>query len=120
MEPPVCPISPPETVINIVGIPCFDRVPPGSDCLRQVVGMDGIPDLPTLQFFESFAEIFKDLVVDEFDLAICSHDGHQAGNAIDDQAKSQFALAQGIVVAPAKFGSARFTCPPFSPEPLLL
>jgi len=58
--------------------------------------MDGFAGSPAFQFFESLAEIFQSLIVDELHLSFRGHDGYDAGNTIDDQAQSLFARAHGI------------------------
>jgi len=82
-----------DLVGNVIRITRFDRVSPRGDHLREVIRMNGVVGSPALQLFESFAEVFQDLVVDEFDLTCRGHDGYQAGNAIDDQPNTLFALA---------------------------
>ncbi len=94
MKPPVHTVSTAQTVVNIIRIPRFDRVPPGGDRLRQVIRVDGVAGTPTFQFFKSFAEVFQHLVVDEFDLTFRRHYGYQAGDPIDDQANTLFTLPQ--------------------------
>src|SRR6266403_4824938 len=96
MKPPVRTVSTAQTVVNVIGIPGFDRVPPCGDRLREIIWMDGFAGTPTFQFFKSLAEVFQDLVVDEFDSTFPRHYSYQAGDAIDDQAKSLFARAHGI------------------------
>jgi hypothetical protein len=54
--------------------------------------MDGVTGTPTFQFFESPAKIFQGSPVDIFHLSVRSHDGYQAGNAVNDQANTPFAL----------------------------
>jgi hypothetical protein len=93
VKPAVATISTAQTVVNVIRIPSFDRVLPGGGRLREVIWVDGVAGGPTFQFFESFAEVFQGLIVDEFDLTFRGHDGYQAGNAIDDQANTLFALA---------------------------
>src|SRR6267378_6221838 len=94
MKPPVHTVSTAQTVVNIIRISRFDRVPPGGDRLRQVIRVDGVAGTPTFQFFKSFAEVFQHLVVDEFDLTFRRHYGYQAGDPIDDQANTLFTLPQ--------------------------
>src|SRR6266403_4226665 len=94
MKPPVRTVSTAQTVVNVIGIPGFDRVPPCGDRLREIIRVDGFAGTPTFQFFKSLAEVFQVLVVDEFDLAFRSHYGYQAGDAIDDQANTLFTLPQ--------------------------
>ncbi len=81
-------------MVNVIGIPGFDRAPPGGDRPREIIWVDGFAGTPAFQFFKSLAEVFQDLVVDEFDLAFRSHYGYQAGDAIDDQANTLFTLPQ--------------------------
>src|SRR6266852_7289139 len=99
MKPSVRTVSTAQTVVNIIRIPRFDRVPPGGDRLREVIWVDGVARTPTFQFFKSFAEVFQDLVVDEFDLTLRRHYCNQAGDAIDDQAKRLFPLTEGSFIA---------------------
>src|SRR5260370_5971341 len=99
MKPTVRTVSAAQTMVNIIRIPRFDRVPPGGDRLREVIRVDGVAGTPTFQFFKSLAEVFQNLVVDEFDLTLRRHYCNQAGDAIDDQAKSLFALTEGSFIA---------------------
>ncbi len=86
-------------MVNVVGIPGFDRVPPGGDRLRSVIWVDCVAGTPTFQFSNGFAEVFQDLVVDEFDFTFPRHYGHQAGDAIDNQAKRLLTLTKGSLIA---------------------
>jgi len=56
---------------------------------------------PTFQFFKSLAEVFQDLVVDEFDLTFRAVImATRAGDAIDDQGEESFrSLTEGSFIA---------------------
>jgi len=56
VKPAVYTVSAAQAVIHVIRIPGFDRAPPGGDCLREVVWMDGFAGSPAFQFFESLAE----------------------------------------------------------------
>src|SRR5262245_6113997 len=58
-----------------------------------------VPGLPLLQRLEAPAEVLADLAVDEFDLASGCQGHHQPGNAVDDQARFAFALAERVLGA---------------------
>src|SRR5262245_6846747 len=55
-----------------------------------------IGGLPLLQPLETPAEVLADLAVDEFDLTSRCQRHDQAGNAVDDQARLAFALAERV------------------------
>ncbi len=61
--------------------------------------MDGFAGSPAFQFFESLAEIFQGLIVDELHLSFRGHDRYDASNPIDHQAQSLFALTDHILRA---------------------
>jgi hypothetical protein len=56
--------------------------------------VDGVGGGPILQFLNRLAEIFQDLAVEELNLTCSIHGTHEPGNAIDNQAKIEFACAQ--------------------------
>src|SRR6267154_5056322 len=62
MKPPVRTVSTAQTVVNVIGIPGFDRVPPCGDRLGEIIWVDRVAGTPTFQFFKSLAEVFQDLV----------------------------------------------------------
>src|SRR5260370_24108977 len=66
----------------------------GGDHTSTIIGMNGVSVGPILQFLNRLAEIFQDLPVQEFNFAGRIHGTYQAGNAVDDQAKIEFARAQ--------------------------
>ena len=69
------------------------------DRAREVVRMKNIAAGPTLQFLKGLAEIVQIFLIDEFDFAGRRQSMNQAGNAIEDQAKTLFARAQGFLDA---------------------
>ena len=61
------------------------------------MGMNNVGGDPTFQFFKGLAGIIQALLTDEFEFAFRPHSKNKAGNAIDDQSKTLFARAQGLV-----------------------
>src|ERR1700688_948752 len=59
--------------------------------------MDDIAGGPFLDFLRRLAKIFQELAVEELKFTCRSHGTHEPGNAIDDQAKTLFARAQGLL-----------------------
>ena len=49
VEPTISPIGAAKAVLDIVGVPCFERVPPGKDRLGAVLGMNGVGNGAALQ-----------------------------------------------------------------------
>src|SRR2546428_7911119 len=52
----------------------------------------GITARPLFQFFECFAEVVQDRVVDVFDRSVRGHDGKEVGNPVHHLAKSELVL----------------------------
>ena len=61
--------------------------------------MNGVRGGPTFQFVMALAEIIQDLLTDEFVLAFRRHSINEPGNAVDDQARIEFALAEAFLSA---------------------
>src|SRR3954471_7122935 len=89
LEPAVYAISTPATVLNVVGMPGFDRTRKGGHHAGEVMRMDDVAGGPTLQFLRRLAEIFQNLAVEELEPTCRTHGTHEPGNAIDDQAQIQ-------------------------------
>ena len=66
---------------------------------------------PTPDLLKSFAEIFQILLIDEFDFACRCQSMNKSGNAIDDQAKIEFARTQGFLGALPVFNVSGYTIP---------
>ncbi len=107
MEPAVYAIAASETVLGIIWLPSFDGASPRGQYSRSVIGMSNAGDGPTFQLVKGLAKIVQGLLTDEFDFTSCRPRINKAGNAINDQAKTLFARAQGFLGALSVFKSAR-------------
>src|SRR5258708_29096027 len=58
--------------------------------------MDEVAGSQTIQFFRALAEVIEDLLIDEFVFAFRRHRINEPGDAIDDQAQTEFARSQGF------------------------
>ncbi len=94
MEPAVYPIGTADAVLRVIWIAGFDRVSPRGQHARKVIAMNNVRGGPTFQFVKRQAKIIQTLLTDEFEFAFRCHSKNKAGNAIDDQAKTLFALRQ--------------------------
>src|SRR4051812_25621475 len=81
VEPAVDTIGAPDTVFNVVGMPGFYRADPPRLHHRQIIRM--YKWSPVCQFLKGPARIVQNSLIDEFDLASCSHRAKEAGNGID-------------------------------------
>ena len=59
--------------------------------------MDDIRGLPTFQLVERLSKIIQALLTGELEFAFRRHSINEAGNAIDDLAKTLFALAEAFL-----------------------
>src|SRR5258707_2033848 len=99
MEPAVYAIGTTETVLRVIWMPSFDRAFPRGQHARNVIRMCNAGDGPTFQFAKRFAKIIQSLLTGKFDFAFCRPGINEPGNAIDDQAQIELALAQACVGA---------------------
>ncbi len=97
MEPAVYAIGTTDTILRVMGMPGFDRVSPRGHEVRKVIGMNDVGSGPTFQFVKRYAKIIQALLIDEFEFSRGRRSINKAGNAIDDQAKTFFTRAQGVV-----------------------
>src|SRR5262245_13486549 len=85
------------TVLNLVNLPCFDRLFARLDYTWEVIGVNDIDQGPILQLFTRFAEVLKGLSVEKLDLAHCARRSHKPGDAVDDLPPGEFSLAHRIL-----------------------
>src|SRR5229473_510930 len=102
LEPAVNAIGATDTVRRVISswMPGFDRASPRGQHARKVIGMNNVGGGPTFQFVKRLARIIQALLTDEFEFASRRHSKNEAGNAIDDQAKTLFALRQKSFTPP--------------------
>ncbi len=91
LKPTVNPIGTPATVLNVIGMPGFDRARERGEHAREVIRVNGVGRGPTPHLLSRPAEIFQDLAVEGLDFALRIHGTHKPRNAIDDQAQIKFA-----------------------------
>src|SRR5260221_9274481 len=99
LEPSVHAIGSTATILEIKGLPGFDRTPPGLAHARKVIRMDHVAGGPILQLLSRGAEVFQELPVDEFDLASRAQGSHKPGNAVDDQAQALLIRPEAVLCA---------------------
>jgi len=73
-----------KTLLEIVWIPGFERMPPGSSCLGPVLRMHRVEKRPTIQCLRSFAKVFQQFLIDEFGCTCGVRGADQARHAIDN------------------------------------
>src|ERR1700682_6196532 len=103
MEPAVYAVGTTDTVLRVIRIPGFDRAFPRGQHARKVITMNNVGGAPSFQFVKRHAEIIEALLTDEFELAFGCHSNNKAGNAINDQAKTLFAIRQKSFTLPELF-----------------
>ena len=86
-------------MLNVVGIPGFDRSRKRGDHAGAIVRMDNVAGGPVLQLLRCLAKIFQQLAVKTLHLARRIHCAYKPWNAIDDQAQILFALAKSLLSA---------------------
>src|SRR5262245_29251203 len=82
------PSARPQTVLNFVCRPGFERTSPRGHHARKIIRMNGIRRPPLFQLLECSAEVIQDLSVDVLDLTFRSHEGNKAGYGLDNQTKT--------------------------------
>ena len=105
-KPAIHAIRPPKTLHDFVGTAGCDRAAEDVDDVRQILRMNRVVGPPLLEFLECLAEYWNSLRVDDFDLTSRREQCHQAGNAVDNEARIALAVAQRFFRAPA-FGDVR-------------
>jgi hypothetical protein len=84
-------------VFNVVEISGFHGMPPPLKDTFEIILVHRSDERRVLQFFERFAEVTEDLLVDEFDLPSGAHRAYQPWNRIHDQAKIQLAFTKSVL-----------------------
>src|SRR2546426_5550480 len=97
LKPTVYAVGTTDTDLKVVGMPGFDRTSIVGHHANEVIRMNEVVSGPTLQFLRRPAEIFQQLAVEELGLTRRIHGRHEPGNSVDDQAKTLFARAQGLL-----------------------
>src|SRR5262249_32571164 len=99
LKPAVNAVESPDPRVEIVGLARRDR--PGEELgdMREIVDVNGPVRAPMLHLRKALTAILDDLLVDELDLAGARQTGDQAGNGLDDELRSPFALREIAVKA---------------------
>src|SRR5262249_48400561 len=91
LEPTVLAIAASDPVLEVVRLPCLDGVLPGGLHARQIGRVNGVRSAPLPQFVKSPPKIIEHLAVHMLDLTGRRHDGYEAGDRLDDEAKALLA-----------------------------
>src|SRR5712692_8728011 len=99
VEPAVDAIRSPMAALNVVWTAHFVSLPLRCDCVRKVIGMNGIGTLPGFQLVQCPAEVIQSCLIESFDLTLRRRDCDRRRNAVDDQAKINLAPSQRFLGA---------------------
>src|SRR5258708_34705441 len=99
LKPAVYAIGAADPDLDVIGVPGFDRIYMCGHQASVVIRMDDVAGGPILQFLSRLAKIFHELAVEQLGLTRRIRGSHEPGNAINDQAKIQFARTQGFLGA---------------------
>src|SRR5262245_6401618 len=88
LKPPVFAIKPSDPVLEFVRISRFDSVLPGNVHAWEIGRVNGVRRAPSPELLKGPAEILEYLAVHVLDLTGRRHHGHEAGNRLDDEAKT--------------------------------
>src|SRR5262245_8977843 len=88
LKPPVFAIKPSDPVLEFVRLSGFNGVLPGSAHAWEIRRVNGVRGAPSPELLKGPAEIREYLAVHVLDLAGRRHHGDEAGNRLDDEAKT--------------------------------